>query len=207
MSSYASTDTCKYILFGHVLCYHNMCCWWELIIFLCFTFSGSQRTFQDWHWSQRCWPCSHKSKRRFPTVLMGKKMGRYFAFCLMIFNSYIALVTLIFFYRESNTVGGWRFSTFLVKCQGIFTFHLDGHQRQTERTLGLMSHLKDIIMCWPHYSQQKRPLSWSDGFNVFRMLHKFKLDGSFICWIAALFNLNEALVFTNNLGSGSCLFR
>lgn len=70
-----------------------------------------------------------------------------------------------------------------------------------------MSHLKDIIMCWPHYSQQKRPLSWSDGFNVFRMLHKFKLDGSFICWIAALFNLNEALVFTNNLGSGSCLFK
>lgn len=95
----------------------------------------------------------------------------------------------------------------LAKCHGVFNFHLDSHQRQTERTLGLMSHLKDIIMCWPHYSQQKRPLSWSDGFNVFRMLHKFKLDGSFICWIAALFNLNEALVFTNNLGSGCCLLK
>lgn len=95
----------------------------------------------------------------------------------------------------------------LVKCNGVFNFHLKSHQRQTERTLGLMSHLKDILMCWPHYSQQKRPLSWSDGFNVFRMLHKFKLDGSFICWIAALFNLNEALVFTNNLGSGCCLLK
>lgn len=111
----------------------------------------------------------------------------------------------LFFYTGKVLLPETEDFLFLVKCHGAFTFHLDSHQ--TERTLGLMSHLKDIIMCWPHYSQQKRPLSWSDGFNVFRMLHKFKLDGSFICWIAALFNLNEALVFTNNLGSGSCLFK
>lgn len=130
----------------------------------------------------------------------------------MTFNSYATLAILIFkfnlfLYKESNTIRGQRFSMILVKCHGVFNFHLKSHQRQTERTLGLMSHLKDILMCWPHYSQQKRPLSWSDGFNVFRMLHKFKLDGSFICWIAALFNLNEALVFTNNLSSGCCLLK
>lgn len=51
-----------------------------------------------------------------------------------------------------------------------------------------MSHPKGIRGAGFIIQGRKRPLSWSNGFNVFLMLHKFKLDGSFICWIEVLYN-------------------
>lgn len=68
-----------------------------------------------------------------------------------------------------------------------FAFHLDSPRRQTERT-SLNVSSEGYLPRWLHHSKQERPLSWSNGFNVFWMLHKFKLDGSFICWIEVLYN-------------------